>query len=98
MTNTLPIAEKYLEQFPDHKLFAIAPRQKRPPCFGGYATKASGDSRVLRRMHSYFPGCNWGLAPAKSDAVVIDADLKPGKNGAASLDFLEWAYGPLPVT
>jgi hypothetical protein len=96
--STLPVAFDYLDLFPDHKIFAVSPGQKRPPCFKGYATMATGDRKLLKRMHSFFPGCSWGLAPAKSDIVVLDADLKPGKNGRRSLDWLEILYGPLPPT
>ena len=42
--------------------------------------------------------CNWGLAPAKSDIIVLDLDTKPGKQGRRSLDALDVLYGKLPKT
>jgi hypothetical protein len=96
--STLQAACAYLDLFPEQYLFSVARGAKSPPCFPGYAMKASNDPKVLARMHDRWPGCSWGIAPAKSDIVVLDADLKPGKFGQRSLDALELAYGPLPKT
>ena len=96
--NTLQVALDYLVIFPTHRIFSIAAGMKSPPCFPGYAMKASGDPKVIERMHHRYRGCSWGLAPAKSDVIVIDADLKKGKFGQRSLDALELMYGPLPPT
>jgi Bifunctional DNA primase/polymerase, N-terminal len=95
---TIDVAKRYLDRFPDHKLFPVAPGKKTPPCLTGYATKASSNPKVLRAWHNVFRGCSWGLAPAKSDIVVLDVDRKPGKNGQLSLDMLKFTHGPLPET
>jgi len=54
------------------------------------------DDRVRKLTAQY--SHSWALVHGKSDVVVIDADLKKGKNGQASLDMLEVMYGPLPET
>jgi hypothetical protein len=96
--STLNIALDYLDFNPGHKLFPIAAGKKSPPCFEGYQTKASNNSKQLAAWDKQYHGPSWGLAPESSGVVVLDADLKTGKKGQASLDDLELMYGPLPPT
>lgn len=54
---------------------------------------ASDDPAVLDAWRAEHPGCNWGIATG-SGLLVVDLDIKPGKNGLETLKKL----GELPRT
>jgi hypothetical protein len=74
-------ALEYLKANPDCHIFPITPLAKYPPCFSDNLKRASNDPAQIKKWAARFPGCNWGLACAKSNRIVVDVDTKPGKVG-----------------
>ena len=58
---------------------------------------ATTDPEMVRRWWTTWPDANIGHRPPKS-SVIVDADDKPGKPGAATLASLIAFNGPLPNT
>ena len=98
MASSLDLALDYITWNPTHKIFPVAAGKKLPPCFEGYQAAASNDPEQIKKWHKRYPGCSWGVEPANSGIIALDADLKEGKNGQVTLDMLELEYGPLPPT
>lgn len=91
--NTLPIALSFLKRHPDAYLFPIRRLAKFPPLLeDNLGSGASKDPTVLTKHHDKWPGCNWGIALAKSKMLVVDEDTKPGKSGTATFDELNKRY------
>jgi hypothetical protein len=92
--STLEIALGHLSKFPDHYIFPIKRDAKSPPCIPNNLAAGSNDPAQIKRWHAKWPGCNWGVALAKSGLIVVDVDCKPGKVGAATYSMLgllnEW--------
>ncbi len=57
------------------KLFPIS-RQTKRPAIENNLELATSDVAQLMEWAAKFPGCNWGLACAKSKYVVVDVDKK----------------------
>ncbi len=95
--STLPIALGYLSKHPDRFIFPLRASAKSPPLVADNLDKATNDADVIRAWHAKWPDANWGLALAKSNLLVVDVDMKPGKNGAATFDDLDLQYG-FPAT
>lgn len=95
--STLDLALDYLDFNPGRYLFPLRNQAKDPPLISNNLEAASNDVAVIREWHSRWFGCNWGLALAKSNLFVVDVDMKPGKNGAATWDDLDLQYG-FPAT
>src|SRR5579862_9688184 len=71
----------------------------KEPVFGfKWKRDCSNDPQQFKKWKREYPGCNFGIATERSGLIVLDADTKPGKNGAASLAALESKHGPLPPT
>ena len=79
-------------------VFPLPSLMKSPPLFNDYARLASRNPTRIEAWHSANFGCNWGIAPGPSGILVVDEDNKPGKDGAGSLELLEFTYGKLPET
>jgi hypothetical protein len=79
-------------------VFPLPPLMKSPPLFNDYARLASRNPTRIEAWHRANFGCNWGIAPGPSGILVVDEDNKPGKDGAGSLELLEFTYGKLPET
>lgn len=97
--DTLDIALSFLSAHPTCYLFPIRRLEKTPPVFKNELdTNNSNDPKQLRKWHTQFPGCNWGIALKKSKLIVVDVDTKLGKSGQESFDVLEFERGELPET
>jgi hypothetical protein len=79
-------------------VFPIKCGQKYPPLFEDNLRRASNSPTQVSQWAAEFPGCNWGLACAKSHLIVMDVDQKPTKFGALTLERLELIHGQLPET
>lgn len=93
MPSTLELALDYVSLNPGRRLFPIRPEAKHPPLITDNLEAASSDVDVIKGWHAKWPGCNWGLALRKSNLLVVDVDMKPGKNGKATYDDLDLQYG-----
>ncbi|MCG2628840.1 bifunctional DNA primase/polymerase [Bradyrhizobium sp. WYCCWR 13023] len=97
MTDTLKLALDYIERYPERYLFPIKAGSKFPPLIKNNLEDASNDPAQLTQWAKKHPGCNWGLAHAKSNVLVVDVDTKPGKEGEATFDGLDLIYGFPPT-
>jgi hypothetical protein len=79
-------------------VFPIKRGQKHPPLFDNNLALASNSPTQVSAWGAQWPGCNWGLALARSHLIVMDVDQKPGKRGVLTLERLEQLHGPLPRT
>jgi hypothetical protein len=60
---------------------------------------ATDDPEQIEAWRDEFPDANWALRTgAVSDVVVVDLDVKPGKNGFVTLTALAKPHGGLPRT
>jgi hypothetical protein len=60
---------------------------------------ASADADQIRAWWTKWPDANVAVATGSaSNLVVLDLDIKPGKDGRAALRVLEAQHGPLPTT
>lgn len=84
--SSLALALDFLERRPDMYIFPIAAGAKFPPLIPNNLKNASNDPARIKKWHAKWPGCNWGLALAKSHIIVADVDRKAGKVGEASYD------------
>ena len=88
--NTLPVALDFMKRVPNAYIFPIAPLAKFPPLVDdNLGAGATNNLTVIKQLHKNFPGCNWGVALAKSNLLVVDVDTKDGKQGAATFDALD---------
>lgn len=87
-----------MREHPAWCVFPIKRGAKNPPLFGGNLALASSSPTQVSAWAAQWPGCNWGLALARSHLVVLDVDQKPGKRGRETLENLELEHGPLPRT
>lgn len=77
-------------------VFPIKAGAKFPPCVkDNLGSGATNDPEQIRKLAKQFPGCNWGVALKKSKLFVadIDTNLKKGKVGQQTYDFLDLEYG-----
>ena len=95
--STLDLALAYLKRNPTRYLFPIRRGSKTPPLIENNLQAASNDAAQITRWHKLHPGCNWGLAHAKSKIFLADIDTKPGKFGEATFDTLNLLYGWAPT-
>lgn len=87
-----------LDAFPQMRVFPIRSGSKAPPCFKRELELATTDRDLIAKWAVQYPGCNWGVALARSDLIVLDVDTKPGKGGQDTLERLELEHGRLPRT
>ncbi len=87
-----------LTAHPAWRFFPIAIGRKNPPCFADNLELASNDRAQIERWAKQYSGCNWGIALARSNLIVLDVDQKPGKRGRDTLERLELERGQLPET
>jgi hypothetical protein len=90
---TIGFALAYIERNPHRFLFPILPLAKTPPLIKRNLADASNDPKQLKEWHRRWSGCNWGCALAKSNVIVADVDIKPGKQGQQTYDWLDIMYG-----
>lgn len=93
---TFELARDYVEKhFGRRYLFPIKAGAKFPPCFKNNLRDASNDPAQLEAWEKQWPGCNWGLSHAKSEMMIADIDTNPkkGKQGQATYDGLDLAFG-----
>lgn len=69
------------------RVFPLVPGEKRP-AFPGWQELASDDPSVVSAWWSENPDFNVGIATGR-DLVVLDVDVKNGRNGAAALELLD---------
>lgn len=79
-------------------LFPIKAGRKNPPLITDWEHAASRDPAQIESWHTANPGCNWGVATGPSGLVVVDLDVKKGKNGRATLFDLEIEHGTIPAS
>jgi hypothetical protein len=78
---------------------AIFPCRGKTPLIPGGFKNASKDPETVKQWWTRWPDANVGLATgAPSGFFVLDVDVKPGKDGAASLKTYTDAHGELPHT
>lgn len=85
----------------EHPAWCVLPIKagaKEPPLFTRNLELASNNPTQVCAWGVQFPGCNWGLAVARSHLIVMDVDQKPSKHGRLTLQRLEQLHGPLPRT
>jgi hypothetical protein len=79
-------------------VFPITPHRKFPPLVA-WKSQATTIEGVITSWWTQWPDANVGVATGKkSGIVVLDIDMKHGKNGEASLRDLEAKHGSLPAT
>lgn len=78
----------------DLYVFPIEPGGKQP--LVKWSRDSTNDPDQIRRWHSQWPDCNWGLDCGKSGLLALDIDVKEGKTGDLSLLDLQQRHGPLP--
>lgn len=79
-------------------LFPIKAGAKKPPLIPDWEHGASKDPEQVKAWAEAHPGCNWGVATGPSGLLVVDLDVKKGKNGRAALADLEFEEAGLPAT
>jgi hypothetical protein len=79
-------------------VFPIKRGRKYPPLFDDNLRLASSNPTQIWSWGVQNPGCNWGLACARSHLIVMDVDQKLGKHGRNTLERLELIHGQLPET
>ncbi|MHC1725458.1 MAG: bifunctional DNA primase/polymerase [Syntrophobacteraceae bacterium] len=81
------------------KVFPIAKNTKVPPRgFTDWENRASSSPEQVKTWAKLLPGCNWAVACGASNLIVIDVDVKNGKQGMQSLKALEAEIGKLSDT
>lgn len=78
-------------------VFPIKPGAKDPPLVK-WKTGATNDPNKIRCLWADYPAANIGVATGPSGLFVVDVDVRDGKPGEQSLDFLELDWGELPPT
>lgn len=91
--STLEFAVDYVDCHPRRYIFPIQAGAKSPPLISNNLASASNDLAQIKAWHAKWPGCNWGVALAKSHVIVADVDCKPGKRGRETYDLLDLEYG-----
>jgi hypothetical protein len=82
----------------DHGFLIFPCRGKSPLIPGGFKN-ASKDPETVKAWWAKWPDANIGMATgAPSGFFVLDVDVKPGKNGEATLTSYTSKHGPLPYT
>lgn len=79
----------------------IHPREKRPLTQwrnGGYWEQASTKANVIRHWWEQWPDANIALATEPSGILVLDVDVKNGKEGELALLHLDLDHVPIPQT
>ena len=79
-------------------VFPIKRGRKYPPLFENNLALASNSPTQVAEWGMKYPGCNWGLALARSHLIVMDVDRKLGKVGRLTFKRLQQIHGPLPQT
>lgn len=79
------------------QVFPITPGAKSPPLVQ-WSKEATTDEAKIRGWWRKWPTANIGIATGPSGLFVVDVDVRDGKFGAESLDWLEFLYAPLPTT
>lgn len=75
------------------------PGLKRPLIAGGFKSATKDEDIIFQWYNNIFPGAMIGLPTGQlSRIVVIDIDMKNGKNGQISLEEWESKHGTLPPT
>lgn len=79
------------------RVFPIKPGKKFPPLVK-WREASSADPRIIESWWQKWPNANIGIDTGKSGLLVVDVDVKDGKDGQESLDMLELEYGELNGT
>lgn len=87
----LSYANRGWHVFPIKKGTTNKPRVK-------WGSDATTNEKTIRGWWKAWPEDNIGIATGASGLCVVDVDMKHGKNGQKTLDFLELDYGELPHT
>ena len=81
------------------RVFPLRPNSKKPPLIGDFPDRATTDAALLRKWWRKWPNANIGVATGVplhgGYLVVLDVDVRPGKDGKLSLDLL---YETMPST
>src|SRR5260221_1589159 len=94
---SLNLAIDYITMNPGRYLFPLKPGKKFPPLLKNNLADASNNEAQIRAWCKKWPGCNWALSHKKSNTLVVDVDIKPGKNGQATYDDLDLEFGFPPT-
>ena len=65
------------------KIIPVKPLGKAP-LIPDWNNRASSDLDIIRAWRDQFPDCNFGIACGPSNLVVVDLDVKHGKDGLAA--------------
>lgn len=101
MSSNLQVALRFLEYYPQAKMFPSgwnASKEAHRPRVA-WGQNSSGDPRVIKAWAEQWPECNFCINLRASGMSVIDTDNKKGKQGDGTLAYLEHVeYEPLPPT
>ena len=79
-------------------LFPIRPNQKEPMQGFKWKLMSSNSVATVDEWLERFPEHNWAVDCGKSGLLVVDVDVKGGKDGARTLLDLQEQHGDLPAT
>ena len=84
------------------KIFPIRQGTKNSPLVrwvrGGPGEQATADPETIKKWWTNWPDANIGIATGPSLLLVVDVDMKEGKNGEEALMRLERQFDALPKT
>ncbi|MCA3627251.1 MAG: DUF3987 domain-containing protein [Methylobacterium sp.] len=79
------------------RVFLLKPNSKLPLAGVSWKAEATCDPATIKARFAVLPNANFGVAGGDG-LLVLDLDVKGGKDGVASLADLETTYGALPAT
>jgi hypothetical protein len=94
---TIGAALNFISRFPTAKLAPVRRLSKAPPLIRNNLADGSGSEWRLRKWHAWQPGCNWSVSLNASGIIAVDTDVKPGKVGRTSWDWLDIDHGWPPT-
>jgi len=71
----------------DFYIFPLSKGTKIPVAGSKWKDESTKNKDQIKKWAKEFPGCNWGVDTGKSGLVVVDADIKNGKDGTIWYDF-----------
>lgn len=79
-------------------LFPVRPNQKEPMQGFKWKLMSSNSVATVDEWLERFPEHNWAVDCGKSGLLVVDVDVKGGKDGTKTLQDLQEEHGDLPTT
>lgn len=83
-------------------IFPVKEGSKDPPLTkwgkGGDGERATTDPSIIRQWWKSWPNANIAIATGPSNLLVVDVDVKDGKDGGGAFLKLDLMYAPIPMT